>query len=143
MAKLHCTVSFGTSFNSFTASAEVDVDDAAGRIGEKARGMFAELKAAAESAMAGYQGEVDKALEADKARRRAGKEPPRLAPAAAKQPPTGTTDKPDDGTPKCADCGAVVSNEKVVSYSQERFGAVVCFPCQEQRRDSKGSGTPF
>ena len=136
MARLTCTVQFGTTYASFTASADLEVDDAVGTIGEKARGLFGELKAATEEAVDTYRASVEaacaKVIEEERAKRRGRREPPAPLPAPKGQAPTRTGDGAGDQTPRCSECGGRVTNQKVVSYSKQRYGRVVCFECQQK-----------
>jgi len=136
-------VQFGTTYASFTASADLEVDDAVGTIGEKARGLFGELKAATEEAVDTYRASVEaacaKVIEEERAKRRGRREPPAPLPAPKGQAPTRTGDGAGAGdqTPRCSECGGRVTNQKVVDFSQTKYGKIVCFECQ---RTTSGTG---
>ena len=53
------------------------------------------------------------------------------------------TQQPNAGV-TCADCGKDVS-DKVATYSKQKFGEVLCYDCQQTRKNMSGNGgkTPF
>ena len=62
-------------------------------------------------------------------------QPPAEAPRSTAKP----ADRKPDG-PVCAECGAGNLTPKVVKYSEERFGKVLCYGCQKKLNGEERKG---
>jgi len=99
--------------------AQVDMDVDPGNPGEieaRAAELFVQATAAAEKEIERY----------------------RIATVGACERQLGEADgRPQDKElGRCADCGKRVFSEKVVEISTEKYGKVVCFPCQKIRQNA-------
>ena len=134
MARLAVQTEFGSLYARFRVELEAEVDpDNLGEIEAKAAELFKRTTAGAQQAVDDYNAEVErvgkKALEATRARR--GSSQPRDKPTSA------GADEGKDDTPRCSECGGRVTNQKVVDFSQTKYGKIVCFECQ---RTTSGTG---
>ena len=68
-----------------------------------------------------------------------GKPKPSDRPKPADDPKPADNPKPaaSSNTPVCAECGTDRVSEKVVKYSSEKFGRILCYGCQRKLGNGK------